>query len=146
MLFRLETGVREKNHLALVLSGPRTSQTFPWPAPDEADYLELKGLVEHFTQTFHLLGQEYALIDEHPYLLPAVNWKIDGEVVEPFKQRWDGKRCCLNLDTAVFKTGNTQQVFNNRLHRMSFADQHRKRVLQPIWIVFSPTAKHIRMA
>ncbi len=76
-----ETGVREKNHLALVLSGPRTSQTFPWPAPDEADYLELKGLVEHFTQTFHLLGQEYALIDEHPYLLPAVSWKIDGEVV-----------------------------------------------------------------
>ncbi len=76
-----ETGVQEKNHLAILLSGPRTRQSFPWGASDDADYLDLKGIVEHFAQTFHLEGLTYTLAENHPYLLPAVSWKRDGEVI-----------------------------------------------------------------
>lgn len=67
-----ETTVAENRRLGLVLYGARFDTA--WPQPEEdLDYTDLKGLVEHFFLHFlHLPLPRFDLLDDHPYLAPAV--------------------------------------------------------------------------
>lgn len=68
-----ETTVAENRRLGLLLYGARFDSA--WPQPDEdQDYTDLKGLVEHFFLHFlHLPAPRFEVLDEHPYLAPAVS-------------------------------------------------------------------------
>ena len=77
-----ETSVAENRRMGLVLYGARFDTA--WPQPDEdQDYTDLKGLVEHFFLHFlHLPLPRFELLDDHPYLAPAVGLVVsdaDGD-------------------------------------------------------------------
>lgn len=74
-----ETTVTENRRLGLVLYGARFDAAWPQPEEDQ-DYTDLKGLVEHFFLHFlHLPLPRFELLDEHPYLAPAVRLTLPDE-------------------------------------------------------------------
>lgn len=75
-----ESGIREKNHLAILLSGNREQGGFANGNAENVDYLDLKGVLEHFAASFHLPKTDYVTAAEHAYLQPAVEWRVDGKV------------------------------------------------------------------
>lgn len=66
-----ETCTQEKNRLALLLSGRRHPEAWPWPG-DEADYQDIKGLVTLLFRSLRLPAPEFRAVSDHPFLLPAV--------------------------------------------------------------------------
>ncbi len=74
-----ETQAQEKNFLGLALHGLRQPQHWPWPKA-EADYLEIKGLVEHLCNRLLLPDLDFLQLMKHPYLEPAVQI-IAGDLV-----------------------------------------------------------------
>ena len=72
-----ETTAREGTRLAILLCGPRHAEPWPWPAED-ADYLDVKGLVEHLLASLKLPPAEYAAIADHGFLDPCVAVRADG--------------------------------------------------------------------
>ena len=75
-----ETGAVEVNHLGLLLYGSRYDELWPHPTAD-ADYQDLKGLVEHLAAFFKLGEPAFAALDAHPYLLPAVEVSLKGKAI-----------------------------------------------------------------
>ena len=76
-----ETETREHVRLGILLHGPRHAADWPW-GTDEADYLDLKGHVEHLLENhLKLAGGEFALAEGHAYLEPCINVTIDGNAV-----------------------------------------------------------------
>ncbi len=73
----LETGVRENNRLALLLYGSRYRMHWPYTEAD-ADFYDLKGLVEHLLQVFADDPGKFAEHNEHPYLNPCASCSIQG--------------------------------------------------------------------
>lgn len=71
-----ETTVREHERLGIALYGARFSG-YPWP-DEKADYQDLKGLVEHLVRQLGLPAPTFALVKDHPWLLPCVEAKIAG--------------------------------------------------------------------
>lgn len=76
-----ETETSEHSRLGILLYGPRHAAEWPWSG-GEADFLDLKGHVEHLIEDhLKLVQPEFALTDEHAYLQPCVEVTIDGDVV-----------------------------------------------------------------
>lgn len=75
-----ETTARERLHLGLLLSGPR-HPGFPWCRESEADYADLKGLVEHLCASLGLPAPEFALRQDSTWLLPCVAVSVQGHDV-----------------------------------------------------------------
>lgn len=76
-----ETETNEHVRLGLLLYGPRHAAEWPWASGD-ADYLDLKGHVEHLVED-HLKfsAPEFTLKEEHPYLEPCVEVAVEEQVV-----------------------------------------------------------------
>ncbi|MBG0791397.1 MAG: phenylalanine--tRNA ligase subunit beta [Desulfovibrionaceae bacterium] len=76
-----ETETCEFNHLGILLYGPRHEREWPWGG-DEADYLDIKGLVEHLVEDcLKLQAPSFALAEEHAYLEPCVKVSVGDAVV-----------------------------------------------------------------
>ncbi len=76
-----ETETREFVRLGLLLYGPRHAAKWPWPQED-ADYLDVKGHVEHLIVDHLKLSEpQFSLMEEHAYLTPCVEVKIADTVV-----------------------------------------------------------------
>lgn len=75
-----ETTARETPHLAMILHGPlRDAQ---WPDVDrDADYTDIRGLVDHFLGFLHLPQSGCERMESHSWLSPAVQIWVNGEAV-----------------------------------------------------------------
>jgi len=72
-----DTGVSEKGQIGFVLYGNRFELAFP-QQESKVDYVDIKGIIEHFLHFLHLPKPIFQLQENHPYLLPAINISIDG--------------------------------------------------------------------
>ncbi|OGR35962.1 MAG: phenylalanine--tRNA ligase subunit beta [Desulfovibrionales bacterium GWA2_65_9] len=76
-----DTSARENSRLGLLVHGARHSQEWPWEQ-GEADYLDVKGLVENLLTHYRLASQKtvaaYVLEPGHPYLEPCVRVELPG--------------------------------------------------------------------
>ena len=73
-----QTTAREEPRLALALYGPRHDGG--WPHGDaDADYTDLRGLVDLLASSLHLAAPGYELVENHPYLAPAVRVLLNGQ-------------------------------------------------------------------
>ncbi|MFO7728140.1 MAG: phenylalanine--tRNA ligase subunit beta [Desulfonatronovibrio sp.] len=70
-----ETGVAEKNRLAVMLSGFRHKVEWPY-LEDDFDYADIKGIVENMIKIFCGERASFTSGDEHPYLAPVVHFAI----------------------------------------------------------------------
>jgi len=74
-----DTGARENSRLGILVHGPRHTQEWPWDQ-GEADYLDVKGLVENLLAHLRLAsadkGAAFILEPEHPYLEPCVRVEV----------------------------------------------------------------------
>ncbi|MCM0755251.1 phenylalanine--tRNA ligase subunit beta [Desulfovibrio aminophilus] len=75
-----ETRAREHTRLGLLLHGTRFAEDWPWPLED-ADYLDVKGLVEGLFEHLKLGRPEFAALDSHCFLEPAVSVILEGTVL-----------------------------------------------------------------
>ncbi|THB65881.1 MAG: phenylalanine--tRNA ligase subunit beta [Desulfovibrio sp.] len=75
---RSETTAQEPSRLGLLLHGGRHGDSWPHPQED-ADYLDLKGLVEHLMDFLQLDGLEFALAEENHWLAPRVEVSLAGQ-------------------------------------------------------------------
>ncbi len=75
-----DTETREQNRLGLLVTGPRNQREWPGEQGD-ADYLDVKGLVEHLLDELKLGEAEYSLVDEHPYLEPCIKVELGGDEI-----------------------------------------------------------------
>ncbi len=73
-----DTTCQEHVRLCVALYGNRHAADWPWPAQD-ADYLDVKGIVEHLLETFSLGVAEYVQVEEHPCYEPCVDVIIAGK-------------------------------------------------------------------
>ncbi|BCS87888.1 phenylalanine--tRNA ligase subunit beta [Pseudodesulfovibrio sediminis] len=72
-----ETETREFTRLAMLLHGPRHANEWPWGVAD-ADYLDVKGLIEHLVEDSLKLEQpEFTLMEGHAYLEPCVQVSVN---------------------------------------------------------------------
>ena len=67
-----ETGARETGILGLLLSGLRNDAVWPY-TPENMDYSDLRGFLEHLLDALHLPPARFVVCEEHPYLLPAID-------------------------------------------------------------------------
>lgn len=78
-----ETTARENSRLGLLVHGARNAQEWPWEQ-GEADYLDVKGLVENLLAHLRLAGATaqaaYVLEPEHAYLEPCV--RVEAQTKE----------------------------------------------------------------
>ncbi len=75
-----ETTAREPVRMGVVLHGGRWEERWPWPqANAEADYQDLKGLLEHLLEHLRLPAAEFTMLGGHPFLSPCVALVLDGE-------------------------------------------------------------------
>ncbi len=73
-----ETTVTEQNRLALIMHGPLRDTL--WPDPEiDADYVDMRGLVDHLANFLHLDAPDYERIADHTWLSPCVVVRIQGE-------------------------------------------------------------------
>jgi phenylalanyl-tRNA synthetase beta chain len=70
-----DTGARENSRLGMLVHGARHSQEWPWEQ-GEADYLDVKGLVENLLAHLRLGPGNFVLEPEHPYLAPCVRVEV----------------------------------------------------------------------
>ncbi len=72
------TTAREHVRLGLMAYGGRFAQDWPWPAGD-ADYLDVKGLVEHLLDRLKLGPAQFKSAGSHPYLEPCVDIYLEDK-------------------------------------------------------------------
>jgi phenylalanyl-tRNA synthetase beta chain len=88
-----ETTAREVMTLGLAVCGARFDAL--WPHSDaDADYHDLRGLVEHLLRFLHLPAPSFEPLADHPYLLPAMAIIADGHQA--------GVLGCVKKDIADF--------------------------------------------
>ncbi len=76
-----ETTARERGRLGILMYGARHDSAWPNPEAD-ADYLDLKGVVEHFAAFLHLGQPRCEMADApHPFLAPCVAVTVQGRVL-----------------------------------------------------------------
>ena len=104
-----ETTARESLRLAILLYGPRTSDLWPTPRPEDAGFADAKGLAEHLLGSLGLPGADYAQAKGHAYLSPCVALSLDGaplgeigrvdpKVADAYHARRDVWLCELDAD------------------------------------------------
>jgi len=72
-----DTGARENSRLGMLVHGARHAQEWPWEQ-GEADYQDVKGLVENLLAHLRLGTGAYVLEAEHAYLEPCVRVEVSG--------------------------------------------------------------------
>ncbi len=73
-----ETTAVEFGRLGILLHGARFDAM--WPQVDaDADYSDLKGIVEHLCATLHLGEATYTQTEAHPFLAPSVQITVQGQ-------------------------------------------------------------------
>lgn len=72
-----QTTARESGRLGILLYGERHSTAWPKEEADQ-DYLDIKGYVEHLLHFLKLAGKDFARLETHPFLAPAVELKVQG--------------------------------------------------------------------
>ncbi|MCK9238943.1 phenylalanine--tRNA ligase subunit beta [Desulfocurvus sp.] len=94
-----QTTAREPARLGLLVYGRRRAERWPWPGEADADYADLKGLVEHLLASLGLPAARYALREGHSYLSPCVEASVGGRevgllgrVAEAVADRYDARR------------------------------------------------------
>ncbi|MDR3641009.1 MAG: phenylalanine--tRNA ligase subunit beta [Humidesulfovibrio sp.] len=70
-----DTGARENSRLGMLAHGARHAQEWPW-GQGEADYLDVKGLVENLLAHLRLGPGAFVLEPEHAYLEPCVRVEV----------------------------------------------------------------------
>ncbi len=80
-----ETTVKEEGRLGLLMYGARYDGTWP-QVQEDADYSDIKGLVEHLCTSLHLPALQsgaatYAMVEGHAYYLPAVSVSVQGQCI-----------------------------------------------------------------
>ena len=75
-----ETTARESGRLGILLYGARFDAAWPQVEAD-ADYSDLKGIVEHLLHFLHLPRASWTQEAEHPFLTPCVRVAVDGAPV-----------------------------------------------------------------
>lgn len=73
-----ETRAREHLCLGILLHGSRAPQTWPHGLED-ADYLDLKGIIEHLLFSLRLQPAEFVLQKDHSFLEPCVRILVKGQ-------------------------------------------------------------------
>lgn len=73
-----DTTAREPGRMGLMLYGGRHDDAWPFVRED-ADYMDLKGLVEHLLSSLYLPKPEFAMGEEHPWLSPCVAVTVQGK-------------------------------------------------------------------
>ncbi|MBQ7584886.1 MAG: phenylalanine--tRNA ligase subunit beta, partial [Desulfovibrionaceae bacterium] len=74
----LETHTLETPYLGLLLCGLRHEPVWPYNE-EELDYSDLRGILEHLCLFLHLPKPQFEKLESHPYLLPALEIKINQE-------------------------------------------------------------------
>ncbi len=103
-----DTTVKEEGRVALLMYGQRYDGTWPQVQAD-ADYSDIKGLVEHLLTSLHLPTATYAIAEGHAYLLPAISVSVQGKelglmgrvrpvMAEPYHAKKDVWYAELDLD------------------------------------------------
>lgn len=103
-----ETTAHETSMLGLLLYGARHDASWP-QAEADADYADLKGIVEHVLNFLHLPIPQYEARDTHSFLLPCVSVSLAGReigvmgrikpaVADEFHARKDVWVAELNMD------------------------------------------------
>jgi phenylalanyl-tRNA synthetase beta chain len=75
-----ETTVSEHTRLGLLLTGNRNPSIWPHE-PAEADYLDLKGIVENLFQCLGLFSCLYVQVADHPFLQPRISIYLENHVL-----------------------------------------------------------------
>jgi phenylalanyl-tRNA synthetase beta chain len=76
----LPTAVRETGMLGILFYGARYDGDWPHVEAD-ADYVDIKGVVEHLFSSLHLAAPDCEGVNGHPWLQPCVNIIGDGCVL-----------------------------------------------------------------
>lgn len=104
-----ETETREFVRLGMLMYGPRHATEWPWEA-GEADYLDVKGHVEHLVMNHLKLAEpQFALVEDHPYLAPCVEvtlgdtsigfmGKVQEEIADYYHAKKDVWLADIDLD------------------------------------------------
>lgn len=104
-----ETTAREEGRLGVLLYGDRFDGGWPQVEAD-ADYSDLKGIVENLLLFLHLDSATWTLEEEHPFLKPCVTLHVQGRdcgvlgriqpaLADAFHARKDVWAAELDLDT-----------------------------------------------
>ncbi|MEF2145368.1 MAG: phenylalanine--tRNA ligase subunit beta [Desulfovibrionaceae bacterium] len=72
-----DTETCERTRLGVLLYGNRFAEEWPWPQGD-ADYLDVKGLVEQLLDQFKLGQGIFSRATSHPFLEPCVDVSVQG--------------------------------------------------------------------
>lgn len=75
-----DTETREQTRLGIMLNGPRSAAEWPNEQGD-ADYLDVKGLVEHLLADLKLGEASFALVEDHSYLEPCVSISLEDKEI-----------------------------------------------------------------
>lgn len=75
-----DTTARERSRLDILMYGSRHDTLWPRGEAD-AEYVDIKGVVEHCLGFLHLGQASFALEEGHPYLLPCVAVTVSGRKV-----------------------------------------------------------------
>lgn len=75
-----ETTAREDLSLGILLHGRRAPQTWPYGS-EEADYQDIKGIIEHLLSSLRLSAAEFELQSGHTFLEPCVRIKVQGREI-----------------------------------------------------------------
>lgn len=70
-----ETTAREYGRLGILFYGARFDQGWPQPEAD-ADYADIKGVVEHLLNCLHLPAPTCVQIQNHPFLAPCLEVRV----------------------------------------------------------------------
>lgn len=75
-----DTTARERARLDILVYGNRHDSHWPHQEAD-ADYVDLKGIVEHCLAFLHLDAATFTLAESHPFLMPCVSVGVEGRAV-----------------------------------------------------------------
>lgn len=103
-----DTTARERARLDILVYGSRYDSQWPHAEAD-ADYADIKGIVEHCLAFLHLEGASFTLAASHPFFLPCVEVAVQGrqvgvigrvrpEIADAYHARKDAWLADLDLD------------------------------------------------
>ena len=117
------TTARETGTIGFLVSGRRFDNAWPQKA-GELDFLDLKGIAESLMRFLNLPAMEVKVLEEHPYLVPAVEVSVNKTVIgcmgrirpaaaKEYEARWPVWMAEFNLETLRRLADEAAFVFQN---------------------------------